>query len=170
MKKYVFLFAIICVVLVGFFAGCKEEKKVEQPVLIEEPAPVVPYEAKHTSSTIDLKGAKTYQYVNAPNREAAVSVSVEFPQVSYSQPIEVKYTYSNGDTHTYIIPSEFGIWRNEANRLRVVKDKDNTVWVQGQTKSGKFHEFIFYGNPKFNGTKIKPNSYLNHPNGLILYC
>jgi hypothetical protein len=88
----------------------------------------------------------------------AVNYSKKAP---YVKPIEVKYSYKNGDTYTYVIPSTFALWQNEAGKLRVVVDRENTVWLQGQTKSGKFHELIFYGNPKFNGTKIKPNSYVD---------
>ncbi|MBR5598746.1 MAG: hypothetical protein IKW39_01760 [Alphaproteobacteria bacterium] len=169
MKKYlIYLGAIICVVLVGFFTCCKEEKKVEEtPVVIEEPTPE-PYKAKHTTTTVDLAGAKTYQYFDA-QKGGAVSVSVDYPTTPYSKPIVIKYAYANGDTHTYIIPETFGLWKNEAGKLRVVTDENYTVWVQGQTKKGKFHEFIFYADPKFNGTKINPNSYLNPPSGLIKY-
>ena len=169
-KSLIFLSAVICVVLVTFFTCCKEEKSVEPPVVVDEPAPVEVYQPKHQSFNVDLSTAKTYEYVNAPTKTSATSVTVDYdPKVPYAKPITIKYTYSNGDTYTFIIPKEFGLWENEAGRFRVVTDNECTVWVQGQTKKGKFHEFIFYGDPKFNGKKIKPNSYLNHPTGMIKY-
>lgn len=169
-KGLICLGAVLCVVLICFFTCCKEEKKVESPVVVEEPAPVEVYQPKHQSSTIDLSSVKKYEYVSSPTQSPATSVTVDYdPKTPYAKPIEVKYTYANGDTYTYIIPKEFGLWKNEAGRFRVVADNECTVWLQGQTKKGKFHEFIFYGDPQFNGKKIKPNSYLNHPTGLIKY-
>ena len=70
--------------------------------------------------------------------------------------------------YTYIIPETFGLWKNEAGKLRVVTDENYTVWVQGQTKKGKFHEFIFYADPKFNGTIINPINGVYYSKGNIL--
>lgn len=141
----------------------KEEPVVEQVTVKEEV-----YQPKHHSKTIDLSSIKTYEYVSAPTSEPATSVVVSNYQTPYKEPIVIKYSYANGDSYTYTIP-DFGLWCNQNGKIRVITDKENTVWLQGQTKKGKFHELIFYGNPKFNGKKIKPNSYLNPPYGLIEY-
>lgn len=170
MKKSI-SFLMFCVMTLCILVSCQEKEK-------EAPKPVAPppvkkdvYQPKHQATTIDLKEVKTYNYYNAPTDNVASAVVVNYnPKTPYAEPIVVKYSYSNGDTYSYTIPQEFGLWPNEAGKLRVVSDNDCTVWLQGQTKSGKFKEFIFYGNPKFNNKKIKPNSYLNHPNGLIKYC
>ena len=78
------------------------------------------------------------------------------------------YVYPNGDTFTYVI-NNFFVWPNQNGRDRIITDGDCTVWIQGQTKGGKFYEFVFYGDPKHNGSKIKPNSYRNLPAGEIKY-
>jgi uncharacterized protein YxeA len=160
MKKIIILLTL-CALIVGSFTACKKEKKAEE--IPTPPAPVEKvYTPKHQSTTVELKGLKTYAYFNSPAQEVATSVAVNYSKKApYVKPIEVKYSYKNGDTYTYVIPSTFALWQNEAGKLRVVVDRENTVWLQGQTKSGKFHELIFYGNPKFNGTKIKPNSYVD---------
>lgn len=151
--------------------SCKEEKKVEPIPTPTPPAKQEVYQPKHQSNTVDLSSNQKYVYINAPTSQKATSVVVNYnPKVAYKEPIEIKYAYSNGDTYTYTIPTEFGLWENEAGFFRVVSDNECTVWLQGQTKGGKFKEFIFYGDPKNNGKKIKPNSYLNHPAGLIKYC
>ena len=168
MKRF-FYFCVLFALAIGVLTACKAKK--ETPV--EEPAAVAEqevYQPKHQSQTIDLSSVKTYEYVSAPTSQVATSVAVSYnKQAPYKEPVVIKYLYSNGDSYTYTIPSNFGLWCNEVGRIRVIIDKENTVWLQGQTKKGKFHEFIFYGNPKFNGKKIKPNSYLNLPDGLIEY-
>ena len=63
----------------------------------------------------------------------------------------------------------FIYWKNERGRFRVVIDHETTVWLQGQTKTGQLHEFVFYGNYHYNCEKISPNSYINHPTGVIEY-
>lgn len=148
--------------------ACNKKEK-EAEVVVPEPVKQEVYQPKHQSSKIELSALKKYNYYNAPTTEVAKGVLVKYdPKSQYTTPIEVVFSYANGDTYTYIIP-EFGIWQNEAGKLRIVTDKDATVWLQGQTKKGSFQEFVFYGNPKYNGTKIKPNSYLNAPDGKIEY-
>jgi hypothetical protein len=165
MKKFIIFLAFIAVALI--VNGCKKEQPA--PEVIEEPVVEV-YKPIHQSTTVDPYSAKKYAYFAAPVNEAATSVTISYDhKTPYAQPIVIVYTYENGDTYTYTIPKDFGLWANERGRLRVVLDNENTVWLQGQTKKGHFHEFIFYGNPKFNGKKIKPNSYTNHPHGSIKY-
>ena len=170
MKKSIFL-ALCASVLAVSISSCKEEKKeVETTPVVQEPAKVEVYQPKHQTLSVDLNTDKTYVYTNAPTTTPAQSVEITYdPKTPYAAPIVIKYTYPNKDTYTYTIPKEFGLWENEAGKLRVISDNECTVWLQGQTKKCKFKEFIFYGNPKFNGKKIKPNSYLNHPSGLIKY-
>lgn len=157
-----------CVVTI-LVCACQEKKPEPAPAPVE-PAKKEVYQPKHQSSTVDLKSIAKYEYVNAPFNEPAISVDVTYdPKVVYKRPIMIKYKYANGDSYTYTIPSEFGLWPNEAGKLRVITDDECTVWLQGQTKKGRFHELIFYGNPKYNGKKIKPNSYLNPPSGEIKY-
>lgn len=162
--KTIKLFAL-CAMVCMLAVSCGKKKEVT------ESAPKVEqYQPKHEKAVVDLKNIKSYNYFNAPMATAAKSVVVTYdPEVLY-QPITIKYGYENGDTYTYTIPVEFGLWENEAGRLRVVSDAEGTVWLQGQTKAGKFCEFVFYGNPKYNGKKIKPNSYRNLPAGEIVYC
>lgn len=156
------------IIMVGMLASCGK-KKVEETVVTEAPKQEV-YKPVSKSSTVDLKTAKKYDYRNAPMNSRAASVSVDYDQKTpYAKPITIKFSYANGDSYVYTIPAEFGLWKNEAGRFRVVADNNCTVWIQGQTKSGKFHEFIFYGDPKYNGKKIKPNSYRNLPAGEIVY-
>ena len=164
MKKFIILLAFIAVAL--NVTCCKSPQPAPE---VTEPVVQV-YTPVHTTNTIDPYSAKKYAYFAAPVDAVAQSVSVSYDKTTpYAQPIVIVYTYENGDTYTYIIPKDFGLWSNELGRLRVVFDKENTVWLQGATKKGQFHEFIFYGNPKFNGKKIKPNSYINHPHGIIKY-
>lgn len=163
--KFLTVFAVS-----GMFVACNNKAKEPEPVPVPETPKEEVYQPVHQTTTVDLKKAKKYAYFNTPTAEAATFVEVLYGQKEqYVQPIVVKYAYANGDTYTYTIPEEFGIWRNEADRLRVIYDDKCTVWIQGQTKAGKFHEFIFYGNPQFNGKKIKPNSYRNLPAGEIVY-
>lgn len=160
MKKFFKLFAIVAM-LALMVSACKQKKE-ETPVP-ETPKPVV-HQPQHKSAVVDLKGAKTYQYVVAPMSVAAKSVKVTFDDKKVYQPIVVEFAYTNGDTFTYTVPAEFGLWKNERGKWRVLND-GSTVWMQGQTKQGKFHEFIFYGDPRNNAKKIKPNSYT----GVIAY-
>lgn len=155
-------------IVAGLFASCNNDKTEETPVP-ETPVQEV-YQPVHKSSAVDLSTAQKYDYRNAPMDAPATGVTVSYDQKKpYTQPITVKYTYANGDSYTYTIPAEFGLWKNQAGKFRVVIDQDHTVWLQGQTKKGKFHEFVFYGDPKYNGTKVKPNSYRNPPAGEIKY-
>lgn len=160
------IFAMFAMLIM--LASCADEKKTQEPV-VTAPPPVEVYQPTHQTANVVLAAIKTYEYRNAPTGVAATSVEVKYDKTPYAQPIEIKYSYANGDTFTYVIPKDFGIWANENGKLRVVKDADCTVWIQGQTKRGKFHELIFYGNPKYNGTKIQPNSYRNPPAGEIKY-
>lgn len=160
--KILALFAI-CI----FAVSCNKE---QAPA--PEPVPEAPevYQPQNVQEFVDLTKVKTYNYYKAPKADlSAASVAVTYDEKVLYQPIKIKYTYANGDTYTYTIPAEFGLWANEAGRLRVVTDKQNTVWLQGQTKTGKFCEFVFYGDPAFNGKKIRPNSYRNLPAGEIVY-
>ena len=160
------IFAMFAMLFV--LASCAKKEK-PQASVAEAPAPVEVYQPKHQTTDVNLAAIQKYEYRNAPSAEAAIAVEVKYSKVAYAEPITVKYSYKNGDTYTYVIPKNFTIWPNENGRLRVVKDADCTVWIQGQTKSGKFHEFVFYGDPKHNGGKIKPNSYRNLPEGEIKY-
>jgi hypothetical protein len=170
MKKSLFLALCVSVFAISI-ASCKEEKKVKTtPPVVEEPKAPEVYTPVNQSVNVDVNTSSTYVYYPAPTNQVANSVRIDYDEKTpYAKPIIITYTYDNADTYTYIIPQEFGLWENEAGKLRVISDEECTVWLQGQTKDGKFHEFIFYGNPKFNGRKIKPNSYLNHPSGLIKY-
>ena len=159
MKKIVKL--ALCMMLIALAAvSCKRKDEVSQEVTKAS------YTPQHVLKQVDLSNLTTYNYIDAPAGAAAVSVEVKYSPELYS-PIEIKYKYANGDTRTYVL-NGFGLWENEVGRLRVVTDK-TTVWLQGQTKAGKFCEFVFYGNPKDNGKKISPNSYRNLPDGEIVY-
>lgn len=169
MKKNVILmlFAIVLSVVVS---SCKEEKK-ELATSVSETVEVKTYQPKHQSKVVDLSSKETYVYVNAPTKHKARSVTVDYdPKIPYAKPIVIKYSYGNGDTYTYTVPKDFGLWKNQNGKFRVITDDECTVWVQGQIRNGKFKELIFYGNPENNGKKIKPNSYYNLPVGLIRYC
>jgi hypothetical protein len=164
MKKSIFILAL-CALVMCLMASCKNEAPKEESAPVEKPAVEEVYQPKHQSQTIDFKGLATYTYFKAPMATTAKTVTVNYnPKVVYEQPIVIKYTYENGDTYTYVIPKTFGLWKNENGKFRVVVDKQNTVWLQGQTSAGKFHELIFYGAPKNNEKKIKPNSYLGNIN------
>ena len=164
MRNFIIYLAFIAIAL--SVTACKQK---QEPAPVQEP-PVEVYQPVHTSQTVDLAATDKYIYFRAPLNDVAQSVKVSYDaKTPYAAPIAIVYTYQNGDTYTYTIPKDFGLWNNEYGRLRVVIDKENTVWLQGQTRKGQFHEFIFYGNPKFNGKKIKPNSYINHPEGIIKY-
>lgn len=168
MKTFVKFLAVFAVA--GMFASCNKDNKEPETAPVPDTPKEEVYQPVHNSSTVDLKTAKKYAYYNAPTSSPAASVQVLYDQKApYTQPIVVKYTYANGDTYTYTVPADFGLWRNEAGRFRVIYDDKGTVWMQGQTKAGKFHELIFYGDPQFNGKKIKPNSYRNLPAGEIKY-
>lgn len=167
MKKIFGTFAI-CAMACVFVTSCGNKKE-EVPAPAPEPVVEEVYQPQHTSVTVDLKTIKTYNYTAAPEGAPATSVVVNYDQKKPYQPIEIKFTYANGDTRTYIVPADFGLWKNQSGRFRVVSDDKCTVWLQGQTKKGKFCEFVFYGDPQFNGKKIKPNSYRNLPAGEIKY-
>lgn len=168
MKKIIYVLAMC-----GLVSCTNDNSNKTQEVIEPTPTPPVEqevYQPKHQNSVIDLKSAQKYEYVNAPYGVPAISVELSYnPKVPYAQPIIIKYKYENGDSYTYTIPAELGLRANENGKLRILSDKENTVWLQGQTKNGKFHEFIFYGNPKYNGKRIKPNSYLKSPTGDIKY-
>lgn len=167
MKKFFGMLAFVAIA--SMFASCGNEKKAE-PAPVPEPVKKEAYQPQHKAQAVDLKAAKKYQYFNAPTASPATAVLVKYSEKKpYAAPIEVKFSYANGDTYTYTVPASFALWKNQAGKVRVVSDKDCTVWLQGQEKNGKFHEFVFYGDPKYNGTKIKPNSYKNHLSGEIKY-
>lgn len=167
MKK-IFGTLALCATVCMLATSC--DKKKEAPAPAPEPVVEEVYQPQHTSVTVDLKTIKKYNYTAAPEGQAATSVVVNYDQKKpYAQPVEIKFSYANGDTRTYVIPADFGLWKNQAGRFRVVSDNSCTVWLQGQTKKGKFCEFVFYGDPQYNGTKIKPNSYRNLPAGEIKY-
>lgn len=158
MKKFSLILALFMVVM--FVACNKEETKTQEQTVPQTPQKEEVYQPVHSSTVVDLKTAKKYQYFAAPSNAVANSVSVDYDaKTPYAKPIVVKYAYPNGDTYTYTVPETFGLWTNQAGKFRVVTDKENTVWIQGQEKNGKFHEFVFIGNPQHNGIKIKPNSY-----------
>lgn len=163
MKKLFYVLSMLT--MVGLLASCG--KKEEKPVV--EPPQQEVYKPVHKSSAIDLKTAKRYDYRNAPMNAPATEVIVKYDEKTPYRPIVIGYVYANGDTYTYAISEEFGLWQNEAGKFRVLSDDNCTVWLQGQTKDGKLHEFVFYGDPKYNGTKITPNSYRNLPAGEIKY-
>ena len=166
MRKTIIIFALIAVAI--GVTSCQKKQEVCNQVHCQTEPVASPYQPVHMEISIDLNSGEKYHYFNAPTTGSAKFVTVKYDQKTpYAAPILVKYHYDNGDTYTYVIPSNFGLWNNEYGRLRVVVDEEATVWMQGQTKQGRFHEFIFYGNPAFNDKKIKPNSYYNHPNGVI---
>lgn len=159
MKKILLSLAVI-----GLLASCgnndaeKDVAKQTTPQEVEKPTPPP---VKHDVNTVDFKSMKKYNYVNAPKTVAAKSVVVNYDAKNpYAKPLEVVFTYSNGDTFKYVL-QDFALWNNQAGKPRLVADASNTVWLQGQTKNGKFCEFVFFGDPKHNGSKISPNSYKN---------
>lgn len=164
MRKY--LFSLVITFVAGAFVSCDNEQQTkessDEPIVDE-----VSYVPVQRDSTIDLTAMKHYNYFDAPINAVASSVEVFYDKTPYSAPTKVVYTYDSGDTFTYLIPSEFGLWVNESGFFRVVTDSLMTVWMQGQTKDGKLIEFVFFGTPDLNGSKIKPNSYFK--NGKILY-
>jgi len=169
--KTIFKIIAMCVLIVSV-CSCQNKKQEPEVVVPPPPAPVeeVEYQPQHLSSVVDLAAAKKYEYFNAPRNEAAVFVELLYnDKIAYAHPISIRFHYAKGDTYTYTIPSEFGLRTNENGKFRILSDNEHTVWIQGQTKRGKFHEFVFYGDPKYNGSKIKPNSYRNHPSGEIKY-
>ena len=170
MKKFIILFAFFAIAL-GAMTSCQRKQVVEEVQTVCEEPVVIPYQPVHYSDTIKLKDLNSYTYYNAPIKVPAKSVTVEYDiKYPYVAPIVITYTYQNGDTYTYVVPKEFGLRTNEMGRFKIIHDKYNTVWMQGQTAKGKFYEIVFYGNEKFNGVKIKPNSHYNHPHGVIKYC
>lgn len=158
MRKFKF-FAMIAVVA-ALFVSCGESgKDVKDSAPAPEPQKEV-YKPVSQSVVIDLATAKRYDYRTAPKDVPAKEVKVTYNQKRpYAEPIVITYTYDNGDTYVYTIPKDFGLWKNSAGKFRVITDQNNTVWLQGQSKKGKPHEFVFFGDPKYNNTKVKPNSY-----------
>ena len=166
MKKFMKVIAMLVIAVTVASCNKKEESV---PVPVQEPVKEV-YQPKHEQQEVKLEGLQKYNYFQAPQTQAATSVSVDYDQKTpYGKPISVKYTYANGDTYTFVVPADFGLWKNQAGKFRVVSDDKSTVWLQGQSKKGRLMEFVFYGDPKYNGTKIKPNSYRNLPAGEIKY-
>lgn len=128
--------------------------------------PAPPQEEVYTPTTdtvnVDLSTAKRVTYLDCPRADAAATVVVDYDQnVPYARPVTITYTYPGGDRLVYCMPANFGLWKNQNGKFRVVVDQYNTVWIQGSTKAGKFYEFVFVGDPQKNGVKIKPNSYKN---------
>lgn len=160
MKRFIKIFALVAMFAL-MVSACKQKK--EEAPIPEAPKPEV-YQPQHKTAVVDLKTAKTYHYVAAPMSTAAKSVTVNYDGKNPYQTILVTFVYVNGDTFIYTVPDEFGIWKNEAGKWRILND-GSTVWMQGQTKQGKFHELIFYGDPRNNAKKITPNSYT----GVIAY-
>lgn len=163
------LMKVIAMLVIAVTVASCNKKEESVPVPVQEPVKEV-YQPVHQKQDIDLKKVRKYNYFQAPTAQPAKSVTVDYDQKTpYARPITVKYSYANGDTYTFIIPAEFGLWKNQAGKFRVVSDAEGTVWLQGQSKKGRFMEFVFYGDPKYNGKKIKPNSYRNPPAGEIKY-
>lgn len=155
------MLAIACIM----FVSCKQK---EEPVTYVEPVAEEVYEPVHTWYTVEYPST-TYNYYCAPKDVAAECVEVIYDQADiYITPIEVVYTYENGDSYTYVL-EDFGIWKNSADMYRLIVDDDCTVWIQGQNKAGRFYEFVFYGDPQYDDLKITPNSYRNLPAGEIKY-
>lgn len=169
MRKFIIILTLFAI---AFSVASCQQKQVENIEQNTGSEPVVkPYQAVHINETIDLKDLTSYTYFYAPFNKPAKDVTVKYDlKRPYAAPIIVNYTYQNGNTYTYIIPKEFGLRTNELGRLKLIQDKYNTVWMQGQTADGKFYEIVLYGDSKFNEVKIKPNSHLNHPYGVIEYC
>ena len=170
MKKFIILFAFFAIAL-SAMTSCQKKQVVEEVQTVCEMPAVAPYQPVHFMDTLKLKDLNCYTYFNAPTEEVPKSVTVKYDtKYPYTAPIIVCYTYQNGDTYTYIVPEEFGLRTNEIGRFKIIQDDELTVWMQGQTSNGRFYEFVFYGNEKFNSVKIKPNSHYNHPHGVIKYC
>lgn len=169
MKKSIILFTFFAIAL-SVLVSCQKKQPTNVVSTVEsEPEVAEIYQPVHRTENVRLEEMKRYTYYASPTSEPAVSVVIQYNEQPYVAPTIVTYSYKNGDTYTYILPKEFALRENEIGRLRIVQDQYHTVWMQGQTKKGKFHEVIFYGNPEFNNKKIKPNSYINHPKGVIKY-
>ena len=170
MKKFIILLMLFAASFSMMTSCQKKQTSVETQPVMEEPVVNTP-QVVHIYDTIKLKDLNHYTYFNAPNDEAVTDVCVKYDtKHPYAAPIIVKYTYQNGDTYTYIIPEEFGLRKNEYGRFRIIQDGFHTVWMQGQNNKGYLYEIVFYGDPQFNLSKIKPNSYFKHPYGSIRYC
>ena len=174
MKKSIIF--MLTMLIIAFCAGYFSEKKkcIRQSVsvmeTIESETIVTPYQPIHSTEYIRLNNLNKCTYYPSPTHEAATSVSIKYDKQPYAAPTIVTYTYENGDTHTYILPKEFALRKNEVGRFRVVEDLYHTVWLQGQNSKGKLYEIVFIGDPVLDGCKIRPNSYLNPPYGVIRYC
>lgn len=171
MKKFFSYLAIFAMILVCVSCGSKEEQATpdltSKPVT--EPAKQEVYQPVHKSENVNAMRCKKYNYFAAPLATPATSVQVDYT-TPYKSDVIVKYTYANGDTYTYTIAKTYGLWTNaQTGNYKVICDDKCTVWLQGQTYTGGFHEFVFYADPALNGTKIKPNSFKNLPAGEIKY-
>lgn len=169
MKKLFNLLVVAAMAGTLVACGNKETEKTSVEPVTPKPQ-VEEYQPVHKSTTVDPRSSKRYAYFNAPQETAAVNVMINYDSTNTAAaPIHVTYGYANGDTYTYTIPAGFYLRCNESGRPRIIVDIYNTVWIQGQRKGDEFHEFVFYGDPQFNGVKIKPNSYRNQPAGEIKY-
>ena len=92
------IFAMFAMLIM--LASCADDKKKQEPV-VTAPPPVEVYQPVHQTASVDLNAIKTYEYRNAPTGVAATSVEVKYDATPYAQPIEIKYSYANGDTFTY---------------------------------------------------------------------
>jgi hypothetical protein len=150
MKKsiIVMMLAIACICLVS----CKQQKEekvtVEKAVVVEEV-----FQPRHNMQHVEYS-SETYNYYNAPYSIAASGV-----EIANDESVGVIFSYDNGDSFTFYL-EDFAIWKNSEGTPRVIVDDECTVWLQGQTRNGRFYEFVFYGDPQYNGQKITPNSYL----------
>ena len=164
MKKIIIVLVMACI-----FVSCKKKQEEVEVVPVEQPQKEEVYQPSHKKTVVNFGETIMYNYYKAPSASVASSVKVNFDaNKPYTQPIEVVYSYPKGDTYTYVLEN-FGVWQNESGKYRIITDEKNTVWIQGQTKTGNFKEFVFFGDPKYNGSKIAPNSYRNLPKGEIRY-
>ncbi len=125
MKKFFGMLAFVAIA--SMCASCNEEKKTE---VAPAPAPVKEevYQPQHNAQAVDLKAAKKYNYFNAPTGSPAASVVVNYNEKTpYAAPIEVKFSYANGDSFTYTVPATFGLWKNQAGKFRVISDNECKV-------------------------------------------
>ena len=167
MKKSIILFAFFAIAL-SVMVSCqkKQPTNVTEPV---EPEVAEVYQPVHQTEHIKLADLNCYTYYASPTTVAALDVIIKYDEQPYAASTSVTYFYENGDTYTYVLPKEFAIRKNELGRLRIVQDQYHTVWIQGQNAKGMLYEVVFIGDPVHDGYKIRPNSYKNHPYGVIEY-
>lgn len=173
MKKVLGFLAIFAMFVT---ASCnKTEEKVAEPVApstaVQEQQTVQSVATNPVVQTKALNAMKLkkYNYFAAPMDQAATGVVVDYT-TPYKSDVSVKFMYADGSTYTYTIAKTYGLWANlKTGKYKVVTDDQCTVWLQGSTYSGGYHEFVFYGDPKNNGKKIKPSSFKNLPAGQIVY-